>query len=94
MKKIVTIVLLATYSHISSAQSSDEIVSSNVDTTPIATKTVSPEQRLNKHEQEIQTLKRDNEVLKKQVNQLKSSLPNTKRKFTVSRTGSKQVIAE
>ncbi|MCW3107598.1 MAG: hypothetical protein JWQ09_2104 [Segetibacter sp.] len=94
MKKILIVVLLAAYSHISSAQSSEEIVSSNIDTAPVATKIVSLEERMNKQEQEIQVLKRDNETLKKQMSQLRRSLPNAKRKFSVSRVGSKQVIAE
>lgn len=94
MKKILIIGFLALYSHISNAQNASEVNPSGGDTTPILTKTIPAEGRLDKLEKEIQAVKRDNENLKKQVHHLRSSVPNVKRKITVSRVGSKQVIAE
>ena len=92
MKKILIIGLLACYTHISSAQGTKEIVSSNIDTTTVDNKTSSVEDRLNKQDQEIQALKKDNETLKKQMKQLNPT--NAKRRIVVSRVGSKQIVTE
>jgi len=94
MKRIIIIGFLAVYSHISSAQTSQELVPANPDTTGVTTKTVVLEDRLNKQEAEIQALKKDNSLLKKQMQQVRPSLPGASRKFTISRTGSKQLVAQ
>jgi predicted nucleic acid-binding Zn-ribbon protein len=94
MKRIIIIGVLAMYSHISSAQSSQELVAGNTDTTDLSTKSVTLEDRLNKQEVEIQALKKDNSLLKKQMKQVRSSLPATSRKLTISRTGSKQLVTQ
>jgi septal ring factor EnvC (AmiA/AmiB activator) len=94
MKKILIVGFLALYSHLSNAQNASEVTPSGGNTTPVSTKSVSEEGRLNKLEKEMQALKRDNDTLKKQVSQLRSSTPKVKRKITVSRMGSKQVILE
>jgi hypothetical protein len=94
MKKILILGLLAFYSHVSTAQSAEEIVSPNNDTTAPATKPTSLEERLNKQEIEIQALKKDNAILKDQIKQMKPSFLNAKRKTSVSRVGSKQVVVE
>lgn len=94
MKRILIIGLLACYTHVTIAQNAEEVASPNIDTATIAASTVSAEERLNKQEQEIEALKKDNQLLKKQINQLKSSLPNVKRRLHVSRVGSKQLITE
>ena len=91
MRKILIVGLLATFSHISNAQIGTEIIPNNTDTTSVSTKT---ETKLNKLENDVLALKRDNDSLKKQINQIKSSWPNTKRKISVSRVGSKQIVVE
>lgn len=93
MKRILTLVAFAIFSHVSNAQSGDAIVSSN--DTVVSGKSKSIEERLNKQEQELQSLKRDNDSLKKEVKQLKSAVSaGGNKKITVSRRGSKQVVTE
>jgi septal ring factor EnvC (AmiA/AmiB activator) len=94
MKKILILSFLLSYAHFTNAQNASEIVSPNIDTTTVGVKAGSVEERLNKQEQQFQALKKENEVLKKQVKQIRSSLNYTNRKVTVSRTGSKQIIFE
>jgi small-conductance mechanosensitive channel len=95
MKKIILAALLAVFSHVTNAQSSEEVVSKNIDTIVDTTpKAEALDDRLTKQETELKALKKDNELLKNQVKQIKSSLPNSKRKFTVSRAGSKQIVVE
>jgi peptidoglycan hydrolase CwlO-like protein len=94
MRKIILAGILAFFSHIAIAQKVAEGTGSNTDTTPTATKPSNTEEKLNKLENEMQTLKRDNETLKKQVGQLRSPSLNVKKKISVSRVGSKQVIVE
>jgi hypothetical protein len=94
MKKILIMGLLAVYSHVSTAQSSEEIVSTNNDTIAAVSKQLSIEERLNKQEIEIEALKKDNALLKNQIKQMKPSILPTKRKITVSRVGSKQLLAD
>ena len=47
MKRILVIGLLACYTHVSNAQNVEEVVSPNIDTTTVATKIVSVEEKLN-----------------------------------------------
>lgn len=94
MKKVLSLVILAALSHVSGAQSEDAIISLSNDTV-VPAKSKSIEERLDKQEQELQALKRDNESLKKEFKQLKSAINiGGKRRVTISRIGSKQVIAE
>lgn len=92
MKKIFMIACLVAYSHFSNAQNASETVS--FDTTKVENKIDVLQQRLSKQEQEMQAVKKENETLKKQVKMLQSSIGNTPRKVSVSRTGSKQVVIE
>lgn len=85
---------LAFFTHIATAQRVVEGPGLNKDTTPNANKSVSTDAKLSKLENEMQSLKRDNETLKKQVGQLKSPSINVPRKVSVSRVGSKQVVIE
>lgn len=94
MKQLIIIALLAFYGDVSKAQHPKETVSTITDSNTAPVKKVTAEERLKQQEQDIRTLKRDNEMHKKELRQLKSSLPIRKRKFTVSRVGSKQVVAE
>ena len=94
MRKLLLLGMLAVYSHVSNAQSASEKVPSITDTTPVANGAASSETRLNKLEKDVEGLKKENEVLKKQMKQVLPASPNTKRKLTVSRVGSKQVIVE
>jgi hypothetical protein len=93
MRKILIMSLLVAYSHLTSAQNAGENVSALNDTTLVGTNTVLLEERLNKHEEQLNSLKKENEVLKKQMKQLQT-LFNSNRKVVVSRTGSKQLIVE
>jgi len=94
MKKILLAALLAVFSHVTNAQSSEEVVSGNIDTTSYTPKAETLDERLTKQETELKALKKDNQLLKNEVKQMKSSLPNSKRKFAVSRVGSKQIVLE
>jgi len=94
MKKILLAALLAVFSHVTNAQSSEEVVSGNIDTTSYTLKAETLDERLTKQETELKALKKDNQLLKNEVKQMKSSLPNSKRKFAVSRVGSKQIVLE
>ncbi len=94
MKKLLIICLLVSYAHLTNAQHANEMVSPNIDTTTSGAKVGSVEERLNEQEQQLKVLKKENEVLKKQVKQIRSSLNYSNRKVTVSRTGSKQLIVE
>ena len=92
MKRIIIVGILAFCSHILNAQTVSG--GSTSDTTPNSAKSTTTEAKLNKLENEMQALKKDNETLKKQVGELKSPTLNVKRKVSVSRVGSKQVIVE
>lgn len=93
MKRLLIIGLLAVYTHISTAQNAEELVSPKLDTMPAA-KPVSIEERLNRQQHEIENLKKDNQALKRQLNAIKFPLPNAKRRVVVLRVGSKQVLIE
>ena len=95
MKKIIILALLAVFTNTSNAQNAAGSAPSTADTTPVGTtNTASPEARLNKLEGAVQTLKRENESLKKQVTQMRTGVFPAKRKVSISRVGSKQVIVE
>ncbi|MDB5249501.1 MAG: hypothetical protein JWQ40_3895 [Segetibacter sp.] len=95
MKRLITIVFLSAFTYASNAQSGDAIYTSSNDTAA-ANKSKAVEERLNKQEQELLALKKDNESLKKEVKQLKASAVRTggNKKITISRVGSKQVVTE
>jgi TolA-binding protein len=104
MKKIIVLLCLAAFTHVSNAQNgeatvssvaNDSVVKENAKSAVDNTKSMSLEDRLNKQEQEVQALRKDNETLRTQVRQLKSALNfDGNKKITVSRRGSKQVISE
>jgi uncharacterized protein (DUF3084 family) len=86
------IIFLGAFTLVTNAQGADADISTTNDT--IAEKSKLLEDKLNKQEQQLQELKMENETLKKEVKQLKSALPVGKRKFTVSRIGSKQLMVQ
>ncbi|MCW3081793.1 hypothetical protein [Segetibacter sp.] len=94
MRKLLLLGMLAVYCHVSNAQSASDKVTSVADTTPVLNNIASSDTRLNKLEKDMESLKKENEILKKQMKQVSPASPNTKRKLTVSRVGSKQVIVE
>ncbi|WP_147201617.1 hypothetical protein [Segetibacter aerophilus] len=94
MRKLFILGMLVVYSHVTNAQNASENVQTVADSTPVSTNIASSEARLNRLEKDMQSLKKENEILKKQMKQASSAFPNAKRKITVSRVGSKQVIVE
>lgn len=94
MKTLLILVCLGFYTLTSNAQKEEAIIIPAKDTI-VSDDTKYTEERLIRQEQEMQALKRDNEYLKKEMKQLKSAFNmNGKSRFTISRRGSKQVIAE
>lgn len=85
--------LLVAYSHLTNAQNEGEVSFSNIDTTPASINAASLNERLDKQDEQLQALKKENEVLKKQMKQIKT-LFNANRRMIVLRTGSKQLITE
>ena len=94
MKRLFITAVFVACGFIVNAQNAEGFPAPNKDSAPVETKKASLDERLNKQEQEIKTLKSDNQKLKKEVKQLRTAFPLNKRKVTVTRTGSKQVIVE
>ncbi|HSU49472.1 MAG TPA: hypothetical protein VLJ41_02735 [Segetibacter sp.] len=90
MKKFLMIGFLITYGHLTNAQNANELVAVN-DTTVAGLKLSSLEEKLNKHEEQLQSLRKENDELKKQMKQLRPLL-NADKKIIISRNGSKQLI--
>jgi uncharacterized protein YlxW (UPF0749 family) len=91
MKNLLTIVFFAAFSFSLNAQKSD-VESAKLNDTASAERSI--EERLQKQEEAILSIRKENEVLKKEIKKLKSSFTDGRRKLTVSRKGSKQVIME
>jgi hypothetical protein len=95
MKKSIIVLVLAAYSHVTIAQSS-ETVSGSLPDSLISVKLASLEDRLSQNEEDVLLLKAENINLKKELSLLKSQRvkPATQRRFNVSRKGSKQVTVD
>ena len=94
MKKIILLsfVLLSTLLAEAKTEKSGKQFNDSVKTE----KLVQIEEKLQKQEKDIETLKAENLSLKKEISEVKyrKSFPAGGRKVTVSRTGSKQLIVE
>jgi cell division protein FtsB len=95
MRKITILIVIAAFSHVSFAQTG-ETSGMGFNDTLIFKKITSLEQRITQQEAELQTLKTENGLLKKEISGLKSSTPkrSAPRNYSISRKGSKQVVVE
>jgi len=95
MKKLFILLCFGIGSLISTAQTTAAIDTSLNDSIIDNNDLKYIEGKLIKQEQEIQALKKDNNQLKKEIKQLKSSFNvGNKTKLTISRKGSKQITTE
>ena len=94
MKKFLLAILFVPVTHFSIAQLNESSTDRN--DSLVAARLLSLEQRVNITEQEIDSLRKQNRLLKYQLEDLQLSQPSRqpKRKITVSRRGSKQVTVE
>lgn len=87
--------MLAGFSHLSNGQEKELIPQGSNDTAK-ANKVDLLEQRLNDQQETLQVMKKENEVLKRQLQQVRNRIFNDRanNRVSVSRRGSKQVVVE
>jgi hypothetical protein len=94
MKKLITLVMLSSFTHFSNGQNVEALAVASNDSA-VFNKSALIEERLTRQEQEVKILKKDNALLKKEVNQLKSALNiDRTNRIIVNRRGSKQITTE
>ncbi len=95
MKKLFILVILAGFSHMSNGQEKEMVPQGSNDST-VANKIEALEQKLNEQQEVVESLKKENSSIKKQLKQLKSTgiFRSNNNKVTITRRGSKQVITE
>jgi peptidoglycan hydrolase CwlO-like protein len=89
MKRIFITLTIACFSVLSFAQPAPE--ADTVINDSVAVKTAGMD-RIAKLENDVKELKASNEILQKQIAELRNQLQVKKKKLTVSRTGSKQPV--
>ena len=88
MKKLILILGLA-YAHSVSAQTANQAVASD---TTIQSRLIKMEERVNKQEEQLKALETENRLIKKERTEKRAEA--RRKKVSVSRQGSKQVVVE
>jgi hypothetical protein len=88
MKKFILILGLA-YAHTTSAQSTNQAVTTD---TSIQSRLIKMEEKVNKQEEQLKALETENRMMKKDRSAKRSEA--RRKKVSVSRQGSKQVVVE